>query len=121
MRTAVLLLAALLVYGGTFVVQYMKLQRAEAALAELERDLAEWKSTAARWQAVAEQARQGGEALAAQAQGCLDRAAAAEAEADEWRQLLEAAESREMDATERREVPDNATRRRLFDALDRPL
>ena len=121
MKTAVLLLAALLVYGGTFAVQYARLQKAEAALAELERELAEWKDAAARWQALYEQARQGGEALAAQAQSCLDRAARAEAEADEWRQLLEAAESREMDATERREVPDDATRRRLFDALDRPL
>ncbi len=102
-------------------VQRLHLAEADAVITGLEHDVKEWKEAAARWEAVAQKAQEGEAALYAQAQSCLDRAAGAEAEADEWRQLLEAAESREMDATERREVPDDATRRRLFDALDRPL
>lgn len=121
MRTAVLLLVAAIVSGGTFAAQYMRLQKAEAAVAELEGDLRDWKEAAARWQALAEQARQGNAALEAQAQSCLDREAAARADADAWRELLEAATLREMDATETKGVPDDATRNALSDALDRPL
>jgi len=121
MRTAVILLAAIVVYGGTFAVQYVRLQKAEAVCASLESDLKEWKEAAGRWQAIADQAQKGEAALEAQAQSCLNREAAARADADAWKALLEEATLRDMTPKEEMGVPDDATRKILLDALDRPL
>ena len=99
----------------------LQLAEADTAITGLEHDLKEWKETAARWEALAEQAQKGEAALEAQAQSCLDREAAAWAEADAWKALLDEATLRDMTQTEEKGVPDNETRRALSDALDRPF
>lgn len=121
MKTAILILVAVLAYGGTVVVLQGRLHNAEATVATLERDLAAAREDAARWEAAHAAARQGSSALLTQAQSCLDREAQARADADEWRALLEAATLRDMTQHEEQGVPDNATRDALGDMLDKPL
>ena len=121
MKTAVILLVAVIVSGSTFAVQYLRLQKAEAMCAALKTDLQVWQEAADRWQLIAEQAQKGEAALEAQAQSCLDREAAARADADAWKALLDGATLRAMTTKEEKGVPDNAMRRALSDALDRPL
>lgn len=87
----------------------------------LKTDLKTWQEAAGRWQLLAEQAQKGEAALEAQAQSCLDREAAARADADAWKSLLDEATLRAMTPKEEKGVPDNAMRRALSDALDRPL
>lgn len=99
----------------------LQLAEADTAITGLQRDIKEWKETAGRWQAVAQKAQEGEAALYAQAQSCLNREAAARADADAWKALLEETTLRDMTQKEEKGVPDNATRRALTDALDRPL
>lgn len=105
------------------VILVLRLQLAEAdtAITGLRHDLKDWKETAARWEAVAKKAQEGEAALYAQAQSCLDREAEARADADAWKALLDEATLRDMTPKEEKGVPDNATRKILLDALDRPL
>ena len=121
MKTAVILLVPVIICGSTFAVQYMRLQKAEAMCSALKTDLKAWQEAAGRWQLLAEQAQKGEAALEAQAQSCLDREAAARADADAWKSLLDGATLRAMTPKEEKGVPDNAMRRALSDALDRPL
>ena len=121
MKTAVILLVAVIVCGSTFAVQYLRLQKAEAMCSALKTDLKEWQEAADRWQLLAEQSQKGEAALEAQAQSCLDREAAARADADAWKSLLDEATLRAMTPKEEKGVPDTAMRRALSDALDRPL
>lgn len=62
-----------------------------------------------------------GNALEALADRCLSREKAARADADAWRQILMEMETREMTLSEKKEVPDEKTRRALFNSLDEPL
>ena len=119
MKTAVILLVAVIICGSTFAVQYIRLQKAEAMCSALKTDLKAWQEAAGRWQLLAEQAQKGEAAL--EAQSCLDREAAARADADAWKSLLDGATLRAMTPKEEKGVPDNAMRRALSDALDRPL
>ena len=89
MRVFVLVLIGVLVIGGAFAVQHMRLQRAESSIALLEKDLAAARKDAAAWKLTADQARAGQTALAGQAQACLDREAAAQADADQWQAILD--------------------------------
>lgn len=102
-------------------VQTLRLSRAETAMATLTADLNAKTTEAERWQALATSMQKSADALEAQAQSCLKREAAARADADAWRELLEEATTRDMDETEHKGVPDDATRRALTDALDNPL
>ena len=99
----------------------MRLQRAESSIALLEKELAAARKEAAAWKLTADQARAGQTALAEQAQACLDRESAAQADADQWRAVMDAMQTREMSDAEKTEVPDDATRRALLTDLDRPL
>ena len=121
MKAVVLILVAVLVYGGTVVVLQGRLHTTEVRLAEVtaERDAALVETS--RWRTAEHFARQGNSALLEQAQSCLDREAQVRAEADEWRILLEAATLRDMTQKEEQGVPDNATREALGDMLDKPL
>ena len=121
MKEIILALAAVIVIGGAFAVQHMRLQRAEASAALLEKDLAAARKEAAAWKLTADQARAGQTALAGQAQACLDREAAAQADADQWQAILTEMQTREMSDAEKTGVPDDATRRALLADLDRPL
>lgn len=121
MKSFILALIGVLVIGGAFAVQHMRLQRAEASAALLEKDLAAVRKEAAAWKLTADQARAGQTALAGQAQACLDREAAARADADQWQAILTEMQTREMSDAEKTGVPDDATRRALFESLDRPL
>ena len=121
MRVFVLVLIGVLVIGGAVAVQHMRLQRAESGIALLEKDLAAARKDAAAWKLTADQARAGQTALAGQAQACLDREAAAQADADQWRAILTEMRTRDLSDAEKTGVPDDATRRALFESLDRPL
>ncbi|WP_303173041.1 hypothetical protein [uncultured Desulfovibrio sp.] len=121
MKSFILALIGVLVIGGAFAVQHMRLQRAEASAALLEKDLAAARKEAAAWKLTADQARAGQTALAGQAQACLDREAAAQADADQWRAVMDAMQIREMSDAEKTGVPDDETRRALLADLDRPL
>ena len=107
--------------GGGYAVQHMHLQRAESRAALLEKDLAAARKEAAVWKRTADQARAGQSALAEQAQACLDRESAAQADADQWRAILTEMQTRDLSDAEMTGVPDDATRRALFESLDRPL
>lgn len=121
MRVFVLVLIGVLVIGGAFAVQHMRLLRVEARAVLLEKDLAAARKEAAAWKLTADQARAGQTALAGQAQACLDREAAAQADADQWRAVMDAMQIREMSDAEKTGVPDDETRRALLADLDRPL
>lgn len=121
MRVFVLVLIGVLVIGGAFAVQHMRLQRAESSIAMLEKDLAAARKEAAAWKLTADQARAGQTALAGQAQACLDREAAAQADAEQWRAILAEMQTRDLSDTEMTGVPDDATRRALLTDLDKPL
>ena len=121
MKSFILGLIGVLVIGGAFAVQHMRLQRAESSIALLEKDLAAARKEAAAWKLTADQARAGQTALAGQAQACLDREAAAQADADQWRAVMDAMQIREMSDAEKTGVPDDETRRALLADLDRPL
>lgn len=121
MKSFILALIGVLVIGGAFAVQHMRLQRAEASAALLEKDLAAVRKEAAAWKLTADQARAGQTALAEQAQACLDRESAAQADADQWRAILTEMQTRDLSDAEKTGVPDDATRRALFESLDHPL
>ena len=121
MKEIILALAAVIVIGGGYAVQHIRLQRAEARVILLEKDLAAARKEAAAWKLTADQARAGQTALAEQAQACLDREAAAQADADQWRAVMDAMQIREMSDAEKTGVPDDETRRALLADLDRPL
>ena len=121
MKEIILALAAVIVIGGAFTVQHMRLQRAEASAVLLEKDLDAARKEAAAWKLTADQARAGQTVLAGQAQACLDRESDAQADAELWQAILEQAQARDMNDAEQKGVPDDATRRSLFDDLDKPL
>lgn len=121
MKSFILALIGVLVIGGAFAVQHMRLQRAEASAALLEKDLAAARKEAAAWKLTVDQARAGQTALAGQAQACLDREAAAQADAEQWQTILTEMRTRDLSDAEKIGVPDDATRRALFESLDRPL
>lgn len=52
---------------------------------------------------------------------CLEREQEGAATAELWQDILDKAQSRDATAKEQQGVPDNATRRKLFTDLDRPL
>ena len=54
-------------------------------------------------------------------EACLAREQTAMATADQWRDILENSQSRDMAPEEKGKVPDATTRRKLLDDLDRPL
>ena len=93
----------------------------EAGLATrtLERDTA--RRTAEGWKKQADEAETKIRALQDEAQACLTREQEATATAEQGRAILETAKSRDMTPEEQGKVPDAATRRSLFDSLDRPL
>lgn len=87
----------------------------------LRKDLSASRVAADAWKLTADQARAGQTALAEQAQACLDREAAAQADADQWRAILAEMQTRDLSDAEKTGVPDDATRRALFESLDHPL
>lgn len=87
----------------------------------LRKDLSAARVAADAWERTAAQARAGQAALAGQAQACLDRESAAQAEADQWRTILLEMQTRDPSDAEKSGVPDDATRRVLLESLDRPL
>ena len=93
----------------------------EAGLAArtLERDTA--RRAAEGWKKQVDEAETKIRALQDAAQACLAREQEATATAEQWRTILEPAKSRDMAPEEQGKVPDEATRRSLFDSLDRPL
>lgn len=121
MRDVILYLMLAAIIGGTIAIQHLRLNAAEERAARLDAEALELRAEVARWQVTYAQARAGQEALTVQAQACLDREAATRADADQWRQIFETMTLRSLDAEEAQGVPDDATRRALLSALDRPL
>lgn len=121
MKDIILTLVLVMVIGGTIAIQHLRINAAEERAARLDAEALELREEVARWKAAYVQMKTGQEALAAQAQACFDREAAARADADQWRQIFENMTLRSLDAEEAQGVPDDATRRALLSALDRPL
>lgn len=121
MKDIILTLVLVMVIGGTIAIQHLRLNAAEERAARLDAEALELRAEVACWQVTYAQARAGQEALTAQAQACLDRETAARADAEQWRQIFEDMTLRSLDAEEAQGVPDDATRRALLSALDRPL
>lgn len=121
MKDVIFYLLLVAIIGGTVTIQHLRLNAAEERAARLDAEALELRAEVARWQVTYAQARAGQEALAAQAQACLDRETAARADAEQWRQIFEDMTLRSMSAEEAQGVPDDATRRALLSALDRPL
>lgn len=121
MKSFILVLIGVLVIGGAFAAQHMRLQQSAASAALLEKDLDAARKEAAAWKLTADQARAGQTALAEQAQACLDRESAAQADADQWQVILTEMRTRDLSDAEKTGVPDDATRRALLTDLDRPL
>ena len=107
--------------GGAFAFQHLKLNGTEEHAAQLEAENQQLKKDLSYWLAAYERAQAAQEALSAQAKSCLERERKALADAEEWRGLLESMKTRPLNEKEANEVPDDATRRRLLDDLDRPL
>lgn len=116
-----LYLVLILVIGGTVAVQYVGLDAAEERAARLDAEVLELREEVARWKTAYAQMKTGQEALAAQAHACLDRETAARADVEQWRQIFETMTLRSLDTEEAEGVPDDATRRALLSALDKPL
>ncbi len=121
MRDIIIYLMLAAIIGGTVTIQHLRINAAEEHSALLDAEALELRAEVARWQAAYAQARAGQEALTVQAQACLDREAGARSDAELWRQIFETMTLRSMSAEETQEVPDDATRRALLSALDRPL
>lgn len=121
MRDIVLALAAVIALAGGFAVQHMRLERAESRVALLKKDLAAAMQEADAWKRAANQSRAGQSALAGQAQACLERESAAQAEMDQWRTFFADMTFRALSDVEKTGVPDDETRRALLGNLDRPL
>lgn len=121
MRDVIIFLIFAAVIGGTITIQHLRLTAAEEHAARLDAEALELRAEAARWKAAYAQARAGQGALAAQAQACLDREAAARADAEQWQAIFKDMTLRALGAEETQGVPDDATRRRLLSDLDRPL
>lgn len=114
----VLLLAGAVLAGLSLKGQRDTLE-ADLAARTLERDTA--LRTAEGWKKQVDEAETKIRALQNAAQACLAREQEATATAEQWRAILETAKSRDMAPEEQGKVPDEATRRSLFDSLDRAL
>lgn len=121
-KAACLVLAALLIlacWRGSVVTGDRDALEERLAARTLERDTA--RRAAEGWKMQVEEAEIQIRALRDEAQACLTREREATATAEQWRTILETAKSRDMAPEEQGKVPDEATRRSLFDSLDRPL
>lgn len=98
-----------------------QLRGCRADLAESNAELAQALEREKGWIASHEMMSKANDALKSQASSCLEREAAAMADAAQWQELLAKMELRQMTDKEREEVPDDTTRKALLDALDRPL
>lgn len=121
MKDIILTLVLVMVIGGTVAIQHLRLNAAEERAARLGAEALELREEVARWKDAYAQMKTGQEALTSQAQACLGREAAARADAEQWRQIFETMTLRSMSAEETQGVPDDATRRALLSAFDRPL
>lgn len=121
MRNALIYLMFAAIILGAFIMQHLQLTIAEDNAALWEAEVLQLRRDAARWKTALVQAKAGEAALTAQAQACLDRENAARADAKEWQAILADMTLRSMSEEEKSGVPDDATRRALLDALDRPL
>lgn len=95
-----------------------KLQSSNDLLA-LERDQA--VGTAAKWEKTAATHARNTELEKDIAQACLDRELHAVDMTEQWQEIMNNAQIRDTSETEQKGVPDNATRRKLYTDLDRPL
>lgn len=121
MKDVIFYLLLVAVIGGTVTIQHLRLNTAEERAARLDAEALELRAEVDQWKSACAQAKAGQEALSAQAQACLDRETAARADAEQWRQIFEDMTLRSMSTEETQGVPDDATRRALLSALDRPL
>ena len=121
MRNAPIYLMFAAIILGAFIMQHLQLTAAENSAALWKAEAQRCGEEAARWKTAHARAKAAQEALSVQAQACLDRESAARADAKEWQAILADMTLRSMSEEEKTGVPDDATRRALLDALDRPL
>lgn len=87
----------------------------------LEEKLVLTEAKAASWRKVADEAASRTHAVQGVAEACLAREQAAQADFDQWANLIEQSRSRDLTHEEQGKVPDENARKALFDSLDRPL
>ncbi|MBD5538917.1 MAG: hypothetical protein HDQ94_02820 [Desulfovibrio sp.] len=121
MRNALIYLMFAAIILGAFIMQHLQLTIAEDNAALWKAEAQRRGEEASRWKTAHARAKAGQVALSAQAQACLDRENAARADAEVWQGILADMTLRPMSEQEKTGVPDDATRRALLDALDRPL
>lgn len=121
MRNVLIYLMFAAIILGAFIIKHMQLTAAEDNAALWKAEALQLRGEVSRWKAALVHAKAGEAALSAQAQACLDRESAARADAKEWQAILADMTLRSMSEEEKSGVPDDATRRALFDALDHPL
>lgn len=98
--------------------QYGKLAKENILL---EGRLKEAEAKAASWRMMADEAGERTLAVQGVADACLAREQAAQEDFDQWADLIEKAQSRDLTPEEKGKVPDENARKALFDSLDRPL
>ena len=115
MKTLLTFLAlscVILIFLASF--QYKRIESLETALDDKEKELSSWQEKA-------KAAQVGQLALSIQAQTCLDRETQRNAESGIWQEIIEQAQSRDMEDGEKKRVPDDQTPRKLLVDLDQPL
>lgn len=112
MKTLLASCCAILIFIAYF--QYKKIERLDTALGDKEKELISWQKKA-------NAAHVGQLALSIQAQACLDRETRRSAESGIWQEIIEQSQSRDMEDSEKKRVPDDQTRRKLLVDLDQPL
>lgn len=120
-RTTLILSAVCILLTTLLFVTHQEVKQQKALNELTETKLEQSIELAKKWKATAENAAQVNIFLQATNQACLDREQEAAATAVEWQKILEQATTRDTSETEQKGVPDNATRRKLYTDLDRPL
>lgn len=121
MRNTIIYLMFGAIFIASFGIKQLQLNAAEANAALWKAKVEQLHKDVAIFKATNDRANTAMRALLVQAQACMDRETAARADAERWQQILENMTLRSMSEEEKSGVPDDATRRALLDALDRPL
>ena len=128
MRNTLIYLMFAAIILGAFCIKQLEVTAAQAEAAmwkaeatQAEAGMQQLREGIAVWKAANDRANIATQALAAQAQACLDRESAARADAERWQEIFANMTLRPMSEAEAQGVPDDATRRALLSDLDRPL
>lgn len=115
---------ALLVLGASLCAALMyraALHAEQASHATTKTHLAQAVADGTSWKNAAGEKDRRTQAVQHLASQCLERERTAQAEAATWQEVLSNAAQVSMNPTQQQQVPDHATRQKLFQSLDAPL